>query len=175
MTVITDFTNAGFNSYLSRGELNSRLAVISILTGKDYTLSDSAADAWCIAASASLMDRSFNGDLNIAVIAPNMNWPRTGLYYDNGVVVDSTSVPELVKDFCADYVTMMIDKFKMNPQDAGVIQKTFGPVTLMYSHAAANNVRSVMEDCIVRLPRSWWNQDSDVFAGIGSASITRRM
>lgn len=106
MSLDTDYTSLGFNSYLSTAEVDSRVRALQAVYGatacnKYLGLDEDLKEALILRATAEANARRFKGTLNASVVT-EMVLPRVGLTHVNGNPIASDAVPEFIKAFIAE-------------------------------------------------------------------------
>lgn len=106
MTIDSDFTSAGYNSYFL--DLIALETAVSALDGYwDLTswndLSDIQKTNLMFGANDDLNSFCFAGIINGGIQSPfNMKFPRNNLRYSNGVVISGTEIPMFVTSYVAE-------------------------------------------------------------------------
>ena len=76
------------------------------------------------AATSDLNSFNFNGSANKSIISPfNMQFPRSGLFYQNGITVSSTEIPKCVLDYIAIRITERLANLESGVIYDGKIKK----------------------------------------------------
>lgn len=103
MALDSVFTSAGYNSYIDStatadtlvGELDG-----IVDTTLWFALTDEQKENVLLASNVDVNDFCYFGDPNRAIISPfNMQWPRSGTTYNNGVVIGTEEIPSFITDY----------------------------------------------------------------------------
>lgn len=104
MALDTDFTSATYNSYVSVAEADVLIAALGpfFTTDKWDALDSLEKEAVILQATRGLNSFAFQGALNQLVISPfNMQWPRSGVHFCNGIEIPSDQIPPFVGEYIA--------------------------------------------------------------------------
>lgn len=121
MALVTDYTNAGYNAYATVVETDALINDLSpfVNTAKWIALTVAQKESVILNASKDVNCFQYKGTLNPAVISPfNMQFPRSGMVYTNGVVIPDNIIPEFVKEYVA---RRSIELLNFGPDDANQI------------------------------------------------------
>lgn len=128
MAVDTTYTSANYDGYISTAECDTLISGLSGFyntSGYDK-LSTTQKENAIKYATREANRMQFVGTVSADVVAQDMQWPRSGVYYLNGETVSSTAIPDFVKRFTAFRVIELIDNkitSKHDPEKAIKKQK----------------------------------------------------
>lgn len=118
MTLQVDPSSADYNSYLSRVDADARIVGLEPFVNiKKWTkLTGPQKDSVVLKATDEANSFDFVGATsNLIISANNMMWPRSGVSYANGVQIQSSEVPEFVKEYIAQ---RCMEVLEFGPSDA---------------------------------------------------------
>jgi hypothetical protein len=173
MTIDAVYTSATFNSYVTAVEAAALIAAQAAVLGGDEGYSTKTTpekEALILASAEALAKINFNGDLVPEVIAPNMVFPRSGLYHIGGSPVAINAIPQQVKNYCAAWVIYQLRNSKSKNAQP-LKSKTVGSVSVTYSGNSGAKKPAHMS-ALGKLPPDWYTGVS--VPGIANASIERR-
>lgn len=173
MAVDAVYTSNTFNSYITTVEAAALIAALAAVLGSDEgysTKTNGEKEALILASAEALNSLHFNGELNPDVVADEMCFPRSGLYYTNGNAVASNAIPQNVKDFCAAWIVYQLRANKVS-KGAPLKSKTVGNVSVTWSGSSGQRKPATLS-ALGKLPPDWYYGVS--MLGIGNADIVRR-
>jgi hypothetical protein len=111
MALVTDFTLITYNSYFDLAEVDALVALLEGVRNisKWALQSDTQKENLILASVKDINGYQYLGTLNASVIAPNMQFPRKGLTYENGVEIANDVIPDCLGDYTAYRVLERID------------------------------------------------------------------
>lgn len=104
MPLDNTITSSTYNSYVDLAEINVLIVSLSACanSAKWDALTDTEKEDLTIKSTDDLNSFQFCGALNASVISPNnMQWPRSGTQYTNGVAINTTEIPVFVQKYVA--------------------------------------------------------------------------
>lgn len=119
--LVTDYTSIDYNSYVTLAENDQIIQELSVFTpADDYNALTNEQKEYLIKASCQDVNYfQFKGTLNKLVISQySMQFPRTGLYYPNGVEIASNVIPYFIKQYVAQ---RCLERLSFGPADANGI------------------------------------------------------
>src|SRR3990172_11810837 len=111
MATDTDYTSPNFNSYYTvvqiQGYIDALDGLRDISSWADY--SSQQQENTLLAATKDFNSFLYKGYLNQGVIAPEMQWPRQGVYYVNGVAIPDATIPNFIGQYLSLRIFERID------------------------------------------------------------------
>jgi len=183
----TNFSDENYSAYGTVVEITDLITFIESVRGKAcgwQDLQSGVKEAKIIDASFSLKGISFNGTLNTNVITKNpMYFPRSGLEYDNGMIVPNDAVPDEIQMYvaCFIYASMSIGySDNISGIEKPISSKSVGSVNISYdTNASVSSEYGTKESFInscsrEHIPDSWIDELVETFAVVGSIPKTRQ-
>lgn len=112
MALVTDYTDAQYNAYATVAEIDAIIVGLSPFsnTSKWDALDTAQKEGVILNTSQDVNCFQFKGTLNKQVISPfNMQFPRDGMFYTNGVEIPNDIIPEFVKQYVAQRCLEILD------------------------------------------------------------------
>lgn len=111
MAVDTTYTSATYDGYIDASECTTLVNALDGMRSLDKynELSTTQIENLIKYASREANGFKFSGTVVADVVAADMQWPRSGVYYQNGEVVSATAIPDFIKRFTAYRVLELAD------------------------------------------------------------------
>ena len=154
MAIITDYTDANYNSYIALVEANTRIAAFAPFYDVSAwnALSDVDKENLIIRATADANAFVYLWEISNSIISPyNMRFPGKSVQYSNGVDIPDNEIPEFVKAYVAQRCVEILSYTDEDHNEAAFLsnikkERTEGIETTYFSASERADIKTGLTD-----------------------------